>query len=222
MLPIISIVGKSNSGKTRLLEMLVAQLRAKGYSLATVKHTAQGFDLEAEGKDSWRLAQAGSSAIMLVSPQRLALLQPLDREPRLEELSYRLLGQFDLIFAEGFKRSAAVKIEVHRQAQGPDLVSSPSELFAVVTDEPLDVSVPQYSEKDLPQLAEAIEESFLQPGRDGQDVELFVDGLPVSINPFVRETMAKVLLALLSTLKGIDINKLQQTDVRLRRRGQPG
>jgi molybdopterin-guanine dinucleotide biosynthesis protein B len=54
MIPIVSIVGKSDSGKTTLLEKLVAELRSRGLRIATVKHDAHSFEIDHEGKDSWR------------------------------------------------------------------------------------------------------------------------------------------------------------------------
>lgn len=216
MPPIVSIVGKSNSGKTHLLETLVSRLKSRGYRIATIKHS-RGFDLEAEGKDSWRLAEAGASTVLLNSPGRLAVIEQLDHELGLDELTYRILGQFDIIFSEGFKKSGAVKIEVHRREQGPGLISAPSELFAVVTDEPLDVSAPQYSQENAGQLADVIEQTFLRRGQSDREVELFVNGLPVPVNPFVGDMLERVLMAMFSTLKGVDVDQIKQADVRIHR-----
>jgi polynucleotide 5'-kinase involved in rRNA processing len=38
MPPAVSIVGKSNSGKTTLREKLVRELKLRGYRVATIKH----------------------------------------------------------------------------------------------------------------------------------------------------------------------------------------
>lgn len=216
MPPVISIVGKSNSGKTQLLEGLVSHLKGKGYRIATIKNSKK-FDLEAEGKDSWKLAEAGSAAVMISSPERLALIEPVEREQSLEELVYRLLGKFDLIFTESFKKAGAVKIEVHRREQGPDLVTSTVELFAVVTDEPLNISAPQFSAQDVAQLANTIEESFLRNGGNEDEVQLFVNGLPVPIKFYVQDIVSRVVIAMVSTLKGVEMENVQQVDVRLRR-----
>ena len=213
---IISIVGKSGSGKTQLLEGLVLQLKGRGYRIATIKNSKK-FDFEAEGKDSWRLAEAGSSVVMLSSPDRLALIEPLAREQNLEELIYRLLGQYDLILTESFKKAGAVKIEVHRREQGPDLDTSPIELFAVVTDEPLNISAPQFAANDVTQLADIIEESFLRQGNHEDEVQIFVNGLPIPIKTYVQDIVSRVVMAMVSTLRGVDMDNIQQLDVRMRR-----
>jgi len=63
--PLISIVGKSDAGKTTLLEKLVGELKTRGYLIGTIKHDVHGFEIDHEGKDSWRhkhfFAQEGGS-----------------------------------------------------------------------------------------------------------------------------------------------------------------
>ncbi|MBI3353732.1 MAG: molybdopterin-guanine dinucleotide biosynthesis protein MobB, partial [Nitrospirae bacterium] len=44
MIPIVSIVGRSNSGKTTLIEKIIPLLVKKGYRIATVKHCSHGFE----------------------------------------------------------------------------------------------------------------------------------------------------------------------------------
>jgi molybdopterin-guanine dinucleotide biosynthesis protein B len=202
MIPIVSIVANSETGKTTLLEQLVRELKRRGYCLAVIKHAAGDFQLDREGKDSWRLAQAGSDAMILSSPSKLAILKPVERDITLGEIS-RLIGQdFDLILTEGFKKSDTPKIEVHRKELGKELLCSPEELFALVTDEKLDLALPQFSWDEVPGLADAIEERFL--ARKEEEIALFVNGTPVPLSPFVREFMAKTLEGMISALKGIE------------------
>jgi len=157
---VVSVVGRSNSGKTTLLERLIPELRRRGYKVAVVKHSVRGFDLDQPGKDSWRLAEAGSDAIVLSGPQKVALIRKVAREATLEELLTVIGDDYDLILVEGFKQSNYPKIEVHRKVQG-DLVSPPEELSAVVTDEPLNVAAPQFSVDQGVALADLIEDRFL-------------------------------------------------------------
>ncbi len=198
---IVSIVGKSKSGKTTLLERLVRELKRRGYKLAVIKHAAQDFEFDWQGKDSWRLAQAGSDAVILSSPSKLAIFKPVERDLTPGELSHIIGQDFDLVLTEGFKESNTPKIEVHRKEMGEGLICSPGELFALVTDEKLDLPFPQFSWDDVPGLADAIEERFL--ARKGEELVLFVNGAPVPINPFVREIMTKILEGMVSVLKGI-------------------
>lgn len=53
VIPTISIVGRSDVGKTTLIEKLIPEIKRRGYSVATIKHTAHNFDIDKRGKDSW-------------------------------------------------------------------------------------------------------------------------------------------------------------------------
>ena len=71
--PILSFVGHSNSGKTTLIERIIPELIRAGYRIATVKHAGHGFELDTEGKDSWRHKQAGASTVIVISKGSMAM-----------------------------------------------------------------------------------------------------------------------------------------------------
>ena len=75
MIPIISIVGKSDSGKTTLIEKIIPELNKRGYRVATVKHDVHGFDIDIEGKDSWRHKNSGAHTVVISSPQKIAMIR---------------------------------------------------------------------------------------------------------------------------------------------------
>lgn len=157
MPPVISIVGKSKTGKTTLLESLVAELKGRGYRVATVKHNHHDFELDRPGKDSWRYAQAGSDAVVISSPHKLALIKPQDHDASIEEILNLLGEEFDIVLIEGFRMGHAPKIEVHRKGLKEGLLCTLEELIAIVTDEPIDADVPQFSIGDASQITDLIE-----------------------------------------------------------------
>ncbi len=161
MTAVLSIVGISKSGKTTLLERLVAELKRRGYRVATVKHNHQDFELDRPGKDSWRHAQAGSDAVVISSPQKLALIKPQDHDASIDEIVHLLGRGFDIVLTEGFHRANAPKIEVHRKELKEGLLCTPEELLAIVTDEPLDNDLPQFSPEDALKVADLIEEKLI-------------------------------------------------------------
>ncbi len=59
---LVAVVGKSDSGKTTLIEKLVPELVKLGLRVGTVKHDAHSFEIDHPGKDSWRHGQAGAQA----------------------------------------------------------------------------------------------------------------------------------------------------------------
>ena len=202
MVPIVCVAGKTGAGKTHAIEMLVAELKNRGYRVATIKHSAHGFDLDQPAKDSWRHAQAGSDAVVISSPQKFALIRKVDHDSSLAELSRFIGSDFDIILAEGFKQDKAPKIEVHRQEQGTDLICEREELLAVVTDEQLEQNIPQYAPDDALGLVDLIEKRYLNK-EEKEVVSLFVNGEPVPLNDFVRGLFSNILFGMISSLKRI-------------------
>jgi len=100
----IFVSGKSNSGKTTLIERLIPQLRGQGLRVGTVKHAHHGFDLDYPGKDSWRHAQAGAEAVALVSPTRAAWLVATAEELSYQAAIERMRDRVDIVLVEGFKQ----------------------------------------------------------------------------------------------------------------------
>ncbi len=202
MIPIVAVVGKSGAGKTYVVSRLVAELKNRGYRVATVKHSVHDIDLDLEGKDSWQHAQAGSDAVVISSPHKFALIRPVDHDSSLAELSRFIGPDFDIILAEGFKQDKGIKIEVHRKQLGPDLICEQEELLAIVTDEDLEQNIPQYSPTDLQGLVDLIERAYLKK-EERETVSLFVNGAPVPLNNFVRGLFSNVIFGLISSLKRI-------------------
>jgi len=198
--PIVSIVGKSESGKTTLLEKLIAELKSRGYRVATVKHAPQESSFDEPGKDSWRHVRAGSEAAVISSSDKLVLIKPLEQEASFEQLA-RLLGEdYDIILAEGFSRGDTPKIEVHRKQSGP-LLPKPRKLIAIATDEPLETKTRQFSLEDAKGLADLLEKGFIQP--NSERLSLYVNHAPIVLTVFPRQIIANILLALASSLKGV-------------------
>jgi molybdopterin-guanine dinucleotide biosynthesis protein B len=215
MPPIISIVGKSKAGKTTLLESLIIELEQRGYKTAVIKHAGDDFELDKAGKDSWRLSQAGSGVVAVSSPHKLVIIKQMERDRSPRELSGFIGSDYDLLLTEGFSKSDNPKIEVHRKEQGKELLCLPQQLLAVVTDEPLDVDVPQFSADEIQRLADLIENRLQAEGKE-DNVDLFINDVPIALNPFLNSFLAKTLLAMVSTLKGV--KQIKSLHIWLRRK----
>lgn len=110
---VIGVAGFKNSGKTTLVERLVTALTARGYRISTVKHAHHSFDIDHEGRDSFRHRHAGASEVAVVSKSRWAIIHESrgDAEPTLDDMLNRL-SPCDLVIVEGYKRDGHDKIEV--------------------------------------------------------------------------------------------------------------
>ncbi len=215
MQPIISIVGKSESGKTTLLEGLIVELKQRGYRVAVIKHSGEDFELDGVSKDSWRFSRAGSEISAISSSHKLAIIKNLERDLSAQELSNFICWDYDLILTEGFKQSHHPKIEVHRKEQGKELLSPPEQLLAVVTDEPLDVDVPQFSRGEVPKITDLIEKTLLAQQRE-EDIDLFINDAYIPINQSTKSLLIRTLVAMVSSLKSV--SKIKSLRIFLRRK----
>jgi molybdopterin-guanine dinucleotide biosynthesis protein MobB len=166
--PLVAIVGRSESGKTLLVEQLIVEFKRRGYKIAALKHSHCGdIEVDQPGKDTWKFAQAGSDAVCIRSPHKLAFIKKADHDLRVEEVLPIIGHEFDLVLVEGFKKSKLPKIEVHRKELGDDLLCSPEELSAIVTDGSLNTpladnyKLPIFSWTDTVAIADFIEKNFV-------------------------------------------------------------
>ena len=161
-IPLVTIIGKSGSGKTTVLEKLIVELKSRNYKLATIKHHShRGFEIDQPGKDSWRFAQAGSDHVIIASPDKIASYRKVERELSLDEIVEGVSG-VDIILVEGYKQAEKPSLEVVRAANGRELVGSQEQRFAVVADFPLDLGIPQFGLEDVRGIADLIETRFLK------------------------------------------------------------
>ncbi len=165
MIPVLSVVGKSDSGKTTLIEKLLKELKARGYRVATIKHDVHGFDLDQPGKDTWRHAQAGAGTVVISSPQKIAMIKRVEQELSLDQV-IQYITDVDLIITEGYKRADKPKLEVFQSSRYQELLTTTDEgLFAVASDVPLigvrDPGVPVFDWNDAAGICDLIQERFL-------------------------------------------------------------
>jgi len=158
--PLLSFVGRSNSGKTTLIERLIQELVLAGYRIATIKHAGHGFELDTEGKDSWRHKRAGASNVIVLSKGSMAMFADVPEEMKVEEVRDRFVdSDIDLIIAEGWKSEGYPKVVVVRESLD-EVQYSPDGLLAVVAMKPMELPVPCLDRNDIQGLAEIIIKHF--------------------------------------------------------------
>jgi molybdopterin-guanine dinucleotide biosynthesis protein B/molybdopterin-guanine dinucleotide biosynthesis protein len=164
----VSFVAKSGTGKTTLLEKVIAELKRRGCRIGVIKHDAHRFDIDHPGKDSHRLTAAGADTMLISSPEKLAMVKQHAEPPVLEELLATYFSDVDIVLTEGFKRSGLPKIEVHRRERSATLLCRGDEhdptLIAVASDEPLALDVPVLDINNAAQVADFLE--TLMPGKE--------------------------------------------------------
>ena len=162
----VSFVAKSGTGKTTLLEKVIAHLKARGYKVGVIKHDAHRFDIDHPGKDSHRLSAAGADTMLISSPEKLAIVKKHAQSPPIEELLETYFTDMDIVLTEGFKKSSMPKIEVNRQERSTTLLcrgdAYDPTLVAVASDAELELDVPVLDLNDAGAVADFVEETFLQ------------------------------------------------------------
>lgn len=158
MARVINVVGeKSGVGKTFLMEGLIKELKLRGLSIATIKHDVHDFDIDKEGKDTYKHRKAGSEKVIISSKKRMAIIEEVKEEYKLIDLISLCLDK-DFILVEGYKNSNIRKIEVYDSKFSKKIISSKENLIAIASDkyiEYLDVKV--IKKDDFKKLCDLIE-----------------------------------------------------------------
>ncbi len=157
---IISVVGKSESGKTTLIEKLIPELKKAGCKVGIIKHAHHGFELDKKGKDTYRHKKAGADTVLVASPGRIAMVKD-ESGDSLENITH-YLDDMDIVIAEGFKKEPMPKIEIFRSTRHntPACIEDEN-LIAFVTDSTLQVDVPVFGLDDIEKISAFIRERFL-------------------------------------------------------------
>lgn len=160
---VIGVAGWKNSGKTTLVERLVAELTRRGWTVATVKHAHHAADIDREGTDSFRHRQAGAREVMLVTGRRWALMHELsgDDEPSLSDMLARL-SPCDIVVVEGFKASGHPKIEARRlAARDRTPLPASANVVAIAADHSIEgAAVPVLDLDDIAAIADLAESTL--------------------------------------------------------------
>ncbi|GEM_PF-273762 len=203
MLPVVAVVGNSNSGKTRVGESLVAALAAKGYRVAAIKHCPHGHDIDRSKSDTHRLFEAGATTVIAASSDKRTRVDKTKRDAPLESIIATLGAGVDIVVAEGFKTSAVPKVLVVHGAPPPPLVENIIATVGEGQDRKPNADVPFYGFEEADKLASQLIAQVFEAGPSAAAVTLSVDGEPVPLIPFISATLAGIVGGFLSTLKGL-------------------
>ena len=151
-IPVYTFVAWSGTGKTTFLEKLVAELKARGLRVATIKHDAHDcFEVDKPGKDSWRMTQAGADIAVIMSDTHSAMME--NRPVSLDAMIARI-HDVDVILTEGYTPGPWPKIGIRRAATGTDFRFPAEECLAVISDTPVEAAVPTFALGDARSMAD--------------------------------------------------------------------
>lgn len=192
---VVSFVGKSGSGKTRLIESLIRLGKEEGLKIGAIKHAKFGFEIDKEGKDSFRFKMAGGDRIGIFSEEEKVVF--LKEGVKLQRFIFESFFTCDLVLVEGFKEDKDLnKILVIGSPE--DLKDFDiSSIIGIYSDEKYELNLekPYFSSKDLRELWE-----FIRNFPD-REIVLYVNGEMVPLNPFLQDMFFSLILGMVKPLK---------------------
>ena len=221
----IGVVGYHNTGKTTLVCKLIERLRARGYSVSTVKNIPKnGFSMDAKGTDTWKHGESGAGVVVASTSDETSFIMktgmPLEDILRITDS----MTSPDVIIVEGHKTEAIPKIvlgempiesedDVRRYNPATDDFDC---LFDYIT-ETIEVkktynklpgiNCGKCGYNDCMEMAEAIfrgekaiSDCLMQEGF----VRATVDGKEIPMGPFVQDIVSKTIFGMVASLKGVD------------------
>lgn len=202
--PIISIVGKSNSGKTTFIEKLVKELTYRGYKIGTIKHDVHGFKLDHEGKDSYRHKASGAVTAIISGPNQIGMVKDVKQELNIDDIARNYLNDVDLILTEGYKKENKQKIEIiKKEISTESLCTSDDRVLAVISDFDININdSPGYDFENIKEVVDLLEQKVLFP-RNKPQIEIYIDGKHLPMKEFVQDIVKTTILGMLSTLRGV-------------------
>jgi len=113
MPPIICIVGNNKTAKTRLIEALIMELKDRGISVGALKYHKHGdYQIDTEGKDTWKYAMAGADTVAITSSVKFAVVKKINIPTDIDEICEKYFSDNDIVLADGFTLSDKPRIIV--------------------------------------------------------------------------------------------------------------
>lgn len=134
MIPAVSFVGWSNSGKTTFLGDVIKELKARGLTVAVVKNTCHKMEPDVSGKDTWNFAKSGADLVILNGPTVFMRQEKVDTRKEIASVLESITGA-DIILLEGVGDPEVPKVEIWRDACGQGNRFAPEEIMAMVTED---------------------------------------------------------------------------------------
>ncbi|MBM7623091.1 molybdopterin-guanine dinucleotide biosynthesis protein B [Sporohalobacter salinus] len=163
MLPVVSVVGNSGSGKTTFLKELIPEMKARGYKIATIKHGSHDFEIDKPGEDSWQHREVGAQTVILSSPVKMAMVKELNQEIDLDTLIQDYINKdIDLVITEGYKGGNKPKVEIFRSAKfdTPLFSEQDDDVLTIITNNEQTDRV--FSANQVKKVADLIEETVME------------------------------------------------------------
>ena len=198
MIPIVGLSGKSGSGKTTVLALLIGELKRRGLRVGAIKHTRHPATLDQPGKDTAVLYEAGAAAVALTGAGQVGMYMRVT-EPWSPAAVAMLFPEVDLILVEGCHEADIPRLWVLRRGVAEELPAAKG-IVGYVTDLPLQTELPTFGFDEIGRIADLMEDYVRRLG-PRREVKLFVNERPVRIKPFIKDFFLNTISAMVASLR---------------------
>ncbi len=157
---IITVTGRSGSGKTTLIERLVKEYISEGKKVAILKSMRHDFEVDREGKDTFRYRSAGAQSALITNGKKIALMADISDNDTPLSLAKRYFADSDIVIIEGFKEGDTRKIEVIGDSTEAPLFESVGNIVMVVSDRDFNTGLPFFKRDDIKGIRKCIDKIF--------------------------------------------------------------
>lgn len=207
---VLSVTGASDTGKTRLITLLIKELTKRDYKVGCVKHCPRGFELDHPGKDSYRFRREGALGVVVHSPGQIGVIKTVDEKSHLDDLAIDYLMGCDFVLAEGFKDEVGIKkLELLRK--GINEKSKIKDAVAIISDSEVATNRPLFRPDEIKKIADFLE--GLSEKKKGL-VRLQINDKTIPLNSFLKTTLKNTILGLVSSLKREE-KAIKNVDIKL-------
>ncbi len=219
---ILGFCGESNSGKTTIIEKLIERFRER-YSIAVVKHTPHGVDVQ--GKDSRRFRDAGAREVILLGDEEVRFKEPDSLFKILHSLNY------DIIFVEGFKTEKFIpKVCFSNGCMGCVAHGDDENKIINYIEEEIEVEkilkkLPNFNcgecgHKNCEEMARAIyrgEDNFknCRYWNPNAVISVRVNGKDIYMGKFAQDVVINTIKGLLSSFKGV--KEIENVEIKIKK-----
>ena len=109
---IISIAGKQNAGKTTLIKDLIPKLKEHGYRVGTLKYNIRKFDIDHEGKDTYKYSSSGADSVAISTQSEFVVMKKTAKPLTLQEIIEAHFSDVDVVLVEGYREDGYPRVRI--------------------------------------------------------------------------------------------------------------